>query len=101
MKMPRDGARVRRCLKKASAKRRTIKCVRHPGQKRRATNQSHNSHARAAVDSEYQHGLHRARRTGAGVALHTLLMHKQEYSLRCRARSEQVFEAPATTAIFY
>ena len=47
--MPRDEARVRRCSKKASAKRSMIKCVRHPGQKRRATNQSHNSRARAAV----------------------------------------------------
>ena len=28
--MPRDGARVRRCSRKASAKRSTIKCVRHP-----------------------------------------------------------------------
>ena len=46
--MPRDGARVRRCSKKASAKRSTIKCVRHPGQKRRATNQSHNSRAPCA-----------------------------------------------------
>ena len=45
MKMPRDGARVRRCSKKASPKRSTIKCVRHPGQTRRATNQSHNSRA--------------------------------------------------------
>ena len=44
-KMPRDGARVRRCSKKASTKRSTIKCVRHPGQKRRATKQSHNSRA--------------------------------------------------------
>src|SRR6476659_6910407 len=43
MKMPRDGARVHRCSRKASAKRSTIKCVRHLGRKRRATNQSHNS----------------------------------------------------------
>jgi hypothetical protein len=49
MKMPRDGARVRRCLRKASPKRSTIKCVRHPGQTRTATNQSHNSRARATV----------------------------------------------------
>src|SRR5205809_3803314 len=49
MKMPRDGARVRRCSKKASPKPSTIKCVRHPGRKRRATKQSHNSHAPAAV----------------------------------------------------
>ena len=47
--MPRDGARVRRCSKKASAKRSTIKCVRHPGRKSRATNQSHNSPKFAAV----------------------------------------------------
>ena len=47
--MPRDGAKVRSFLKKASAKRSTIKCVRHPGQKRSATNQNHNSRARAAV----------------------------------------------------
>src|SRR5438874_2273879 len=38
--MPRDEARVRRCSKKASPKPSTIKCVRHPGRKRRATNQS-------------------------------------------------------------
>ena len=38
MKMPRAGARVRRCSKKASPKRSTIKCVRHPGRARRATN---------------------------------------------------------------
>jgi hypothetical protein len=46
MKMPRDAARVRRCSKKASPKRSMIRCVRHPGQKRRATNQSHNWRAR-------------------------------------------------------
>jgi len=40
-KMPRDGARVRSFSKKASAKRSTIKCVRHRGRRRRATNQSH------------------------------------------------------------
>src|ERR1700719_4377507 len=45
MKMPRDGARVRRCSRKASAKRNTIKCVRHPGLRRRATKKSHNSRA--------------------------------------------------------
>src|SRR4029077_3181715 len=50
-KMPRDGARVRRCSKKASAKRSTIKCVRHPGQTRRATNSNNNSRARVAVRS--------------------------------------------------
>jgi len=44
-KMLRDGARVRRCSKKASTKRSTIKCVKHPGRTRRATNQSHNSRA--------------------------------------------------------
>jgi hypothetical protein len=49
MKMPRDGARARRCLKKASAKRSTIKCVRHPGQMSRATNQSHNSRPRRSL----------------------------------------------------
>src|SRR5213080_3284877 len=43
MKMPRDEARVRRCSKKASPKPSTIKCVRHPGRRRRVTNQSHNS----------------------------------------------------------
>ena len=48
-KMPRDGARVRSFSKKASAKRSTIKCVRHRGRKRRATNQSHDSRARATV----------------------------------------------------
>src|SRR5437868_3764516 len=48
MKMPRDGARVPSFSKKASPKRSTIKCVRHPGQTRRATNQSHNSRARFA-----------------------------------------------------
>ena len=48
-KMPRDEARVHRCSKKASAKRSTIKCVRHPGQKSRATKKSHNSRARATV----------------------------------------------------
>ena len=41
--MTMDGARVRSFSKKASAKRSTIKCVRHLGQKRRATNQNHNS----------------------------------------------------------
>jgi hypothetical protein len=46
MKMPRDEARARRCSRKASTKRSTIKCVRHPGRTRRATNQSHNSRAR-------------------------------------------------------
>ena len=46
-KMPRDGARVPRCLKKALPKRSTIKCVRHPVPTRRATNHSHNSRARA------------------------------------------------------
>ena len=40
--MPRDGARVRRCSRKASAKRNTIKCVRHPGRTRVATNWNHN-----------------------------------------------------------
>src|SRR5947207_12561584 len=49
MKMPRDEARVRRCSKKASPKRSTIKCVRHPGRARRATNQSHNSRARRSL----------------------------------------------------
>jgi hypothetical protein len=49
MKMPRDGARARRCLKKASAKRSTIKCVRHPVQMSRATNQSHNSRPRRSL----------------------------------------------------
>ena len=49
MKMPRDAARARRCSRKASPKRSTIKCVRHPGRTRRATNQNHNSRARAAV----------------------------------------------------
>src|SRR5437667_6052608 len=48
-KMPRDGARVRRCSRKASLKRSTIKCVRHPGQTRTATNQSHNSRARRSL----------------------------------------------------
>src|SRR5438552_14404033 len=48
MKMPRDGARVPSFSKKASPKRSTIKCVRHPGLTRRATNQSHNSRARFA-----------------------------------------------------
>ncbi len=48
-KMPRDEARVPRCSKKASPKRSTIKCVRHPGQKRRATNPSHNSRARRSL----------------------------------------------------
>ena len=38
--MPRDGARVHRCSKKASVKQSTIKCVRHLWQTRRATNQS-------------------------------------------------------------
>ena len=42
-------ARVPRCSKKASAKRSTIKCVRHPRRMRRATNQSHNLRARATV----------------------------------------------------
>jgi len=37
-KMPKDGARARRCTKKASMKRSTIKCVRHPGLTGRATN---------------------------------------------------------------
>src|SRR5439155_14055437 len=41
MKMPRDGAKVRRCSKKASAKRSTIKCARQPGRTKRATNQTH------------------------------------------------------------
>ena len=45
-KMLRDGARAPSFSKKASAKRSTIKCVRHPGQTRRATNGSHNSRAR-------------------------------------------------------
>ncbi len=43
MEMPRDGARVHRCSKKASPQRRTIKCVRHPGRRRIAANQNHNS----------------------------------------------------------
>ena len=47
--MPRDGAKVRSFSKKASAKRSTIKCVTHPGQTKRATNQSNNSLARATV----------------------------------------------------
>src|SRR4030095_15108021 len=51
MKMPRDAARVRSFSKKASSKQSTIKCVRHPGRTRKATNQSHNSRARAAVIS--------------------------------------------------
>ena len=51
MKMLRDGARVHSFSKKASAKRSTIKCVRHPGRTKRATNQSHNSRARAVVIS--------------------------------------------------
>jgi hypothetical protein len=45
--MPRDGAKVRSFSKEASARRSTIKCVRHPAQTRRATNQSHNSRVRA------------------------------------------------------
>src|SRR5207247_7582690 len=49
MKMPRDGARVPSFSKKASPKRSTIKCVRHPGQKSRATNQSHNSRVRHSL----------------------------------------------------
>ncbi len=46
MKMPRDGAKVRRCSKKASTKRSTIKCFEQPRRTRRAANQSHNSRAR-------------------------------------------------------
>ena len=49
MKMPRDGARVRRCSKKASAKRNTIKCVGQPRRKRTATNGNHNSRETASV----------------------------------------------------
>src|SRR5439155_18738207 len=50
-KMPRDGAKVRRCSRKASTKRSTIKCVRHAGRRRIATNQSHNARTRAVVIS--------------------------------------------------
>src|SRR5438477_6926770 len=50
-KMPRDGARVPRCSKKASPKRSTIKCVRHPGRTRTATNQSHNSRVLATCEA--------------------------------------------------
>ena len=39
--MPRDGARVRSFSKKADSEWSTIKCVRHRGRRRRATNQSH------------------------------------------------------------
>ena len=46
--MPKDGAKARSFSKKASPKRSTIKCVRHPGRTRRATNQSHNSRAQPA-----------------------------------------------------
>jgi hypothetical protein len=51
--MPRDGARVHRCSKKASRKRSTIKCVRHPGRTSRATNQSYNSRARRGPETRY------------------------------------------------
>src|SRR6266403_766151 len=53
MKMPRAGARVRRCSKKASPKRSTIKCVRNPGRTRRATNQSHKSRAPSRSDQRH------------------------------------------------
>src|SRR5260370_10211185 len=49
MKMPRDGARAPSFSKKASAKQSTIKCVRHPGRTRRATNWNHNSRETATV----------------------------------------------------
>ena len=49
MKIARDEARVRSCSKKESKKRSTIRCFRHPGQTTTATNQRHNSRARATV----------------------------------------------------
>src|SRR6267143_1555039 len=42
MKMPRDGARVPRCSKKASAKQSTIKCFGQPSPTKRRTNLNHN-----------------------------------------------------------
>src|SRR5439155_19329015 len=50
MKMPRDGARVRRCSKKASPKRSTIRCVRHPRKSRNATS----SNSESPLDSRME-----------------------------------------------
>ena len=68
-KMPRDGARVRRCSKKASPKRSTIKCVRHPGQKGRATNQSHNSRAPSTTFASFACHVQSPRRVAFFYAL--------------------------------
>src|SRR6266478_6242848 len=48
MKMPRDGARARRCLKKGSTKPSTIKCVGQPRQTGIATSANRDSHVHGA-----------------------------------------------------